>query len=125
MLLVFAAAFLLPAVTVNSGIQGEQPRETLVGYFGIAGLSPAVALMVSVTLVAWLLGFGKYPVSSVRRVLSITLACFVLAANLVAIAFTHLTGLVALPVSIAVLVAAVSAQSLWTAGAAPGTLSAP
>jgi len=110
-LLVFGAAFVQPVVTLqNVAVQGPQPRVSLVSYFGLWGALPSAVVLVVVILVARLLGFGGSTASSRRIVLARVLASALLVTNFIAVAFTHLVGLSALPVAIAVVIAAVTTR---------------
>lgn len=109
-LLLFVAAFVLPAVTQNSGVQGEQPRVSLVEYFGLAGLLPAGGVLGLVVLIAGLLGFSRCVPSKRRRAAAVGFAVLLILGTLVAMAFTHFVGMLALPVAVAVLAASVAAR---------------
>lgn len=105
-LLLIVLAFFLPVRTVDSGHDGPQPRDSLVQYFGLAGVLPVLALLAAVGVTAWLLGFGRTSPSRRSRVLVQAITGLLLVVVLVAIAFTHIVGLLAVPLVGALLIAA-------------------
>src|SRR5262245_2209855 len=58
LLLILASEF-LPVVTVLTGKDGPQPRQTLVEAHGGVAIVPAVVGLVVTLFVGWLLGWGR------------------------------------------------------------------
>ena len=75
---------------------------------------PALVVLVVVGVAAWLLGFGRTTASTVGVVLARVIAGFLLVVVLVAIAFTNIVGVLAVPLVGALL------GAVWTTGSASG-----
>jgi hypothetical protein len=75
---------------------------------------PALVVLVVVGVAAWLLGFGRTTASTVGVVLARVIAGLLLVVVLVAIAFTHIVGVLVVPLVGALL------GAVWTTGSASG-----
>jgi apolipoprotein N-acyltransferase len=106
-MLLIVLSVVVPIVTLDySGVDGPQPRVSLVSYFGIAGVVPAVLVLATSVSVAVLLRFSRDR-SSRAAVMSVRgLSVALLLLTFLAMAFTHLAGLLVMPTVIALLVSA-------------------
>lgn len=120
-LLLVVASFLLPVVTMPySGIDGPQPRVSLVEYFGPAGVVPALVVVSAVGLVAWLLDLGQSTPSDSRVRVARIVSILVCAATVLAMPFTHFAGLFAFVAGLLLVLACAASAPLSAAAAIPG-----
>lgn len=95
-LFLVVASFILPVVTTPyNGIDGPQPRVSLVEYFGPAGLVPALMVVSAAGLVAWLLDLGRSTPPDARLRVARIMSILVCVAAVLAMPFTHFAGLFA------------------------------
>jgi len=105
--LLIALSVVVPVVTLDyAGVDGPQPRASLVDHFGIAGVLPAILILATSVTVAVLLRFGHDQSSRAALMSARVLAIALLLLALMAMAFTHLAGLLTVPTVIALLVSA-------------------
>ena len=117
--LLIGLSVVLPVVTLDyAGIDGPQPRVSLVDYFGVAGFVPALLVLATSVTVAALLRFGHHQSSRAALISARGLSLALLLLALLAMAFTHLAGLLIVPTVIALLVSA------FTDAEQPGVVSA-
>jgi hypothetical protein len=105
--LLIGLSVVVPVVTLdNSGVDGPQPRVSLVNYFGFAGVMPALLVLATSVSVAVLLRFGRDQSSRAALMSARVISVALLLLALLAMAFTHLAGLLIVPTVIALLVSA-------------------
>ena len=119
--LLIGLSLVVPVVTLDySGVDGPQPRVSLVNYFGIAGVLPALLVLAASVSVAALLRFGRDPSSRTALMSARVVSVALLLLTFLAMAFTHLAGLLVVPTVIALLVSAFSdAEQSGPVAAAP------
>lgn len=87
-------------------VQGVQPRLTLFQAFGFTGLLPTFAVALIIWVEWWLLSRQSVDHRTNRVTLARAIALAACAVWMLAVAFTHLPGLVATPIVFAMMVAA-------------------
>jgi hypothetical protein len=110
-LLLIFLSLVLPVVTVLSGRDGPQPRVTLVQEYGPVAVLPAVAALVAVAAVAWLIAFGNDAPALGPLTLARAIAALVCIAALVATVTLHIVGALVLPLAFALLVATLTVHA--------------
>jgi hypothetical protein len=105
--LLVAASFALPVVTVLSGRDGPQPRISLVDASGLPAALPAVGVVVGVSLIAGLLRVGGSTAFVVVRACTILICVGALAATVL----FHIVGALTLPLAGALLVVAFTTET--------------
>jgi hypothetical protein len=105
--LLIGLSVVVPVVTLDySGVDGPQHRVSLVDYFGVAGVLPALLVLATSVTVAVLLQFGHDQPSRAAMMTVRVLSLALLLLALLAMAFTHVAGLLIVPTVIALLVSA-------------------
>jgi hypothetical protein len=105
--LLLGLSVIVPVVTLDySGVDGPQPRVSLVDHFGVAGVLPALVVLATSVTVAVLLRFGHDQSARAALMSARVLSVALLLLALMAIAFTHLAGLLTMPTVLALLVSA-------------------
>jgi hypothetical protein len=105
--LLLGLSVIVPVVTLDySGVDGPQPRVSLVDHFGVAGVLPALVVLATSVTVAVLLRFGHDQSARAALMSTRVLSVALLLLALMAIAFTHLAGLLTMPTVLALLVSA-------------------
>lgn len=91
--LILVASFWLPVYTLNTNAAGVQPRLSVWTEFGVAGLIPAIAVIVIAVAESSLLLPDTRVALRMRVLIARTLSLIVAGAAFVSVAFLHLEGL--------------------------------
>jgi hypothetical protein len=105
--LLIGLSVIVPVVTLDySGVDGPQPRVSLVDHLGVVGVLPALLVLATSVTVAVLLRLGHDQSSRAALMSARVLSLVLLLLALMAMAFTHLAGLLTMPTVLALLVSA-------------------